>query len=217
MVRELSNKHLPAEAAYTYRWDFYSARLKRLVSGAGTLKLDYFILLECSPELEHYEPFPSCEMKTGAEAGTIRADAILTNRDGAKSLAIVRARQSQVEAVGGEDGLRKQWAATKKLRYVEVSPEEIRAPNCYLSNCYTMFPWLAELHEPSAADSRVVLGAIAQLSKPVGLEKIAQLTGLHCEVVMAVACRAQARGIIQIEEIRTRKLDYDSRVSSRSV
>jgi len=106
------------------------------------------------------------------------------------------------------------------MRYVEVTPEEIRPPNpsnCYLSNCYAMFPWLAELHEPSAADCRVVLGAIAQQSKAIALDRIAQITGLDCEVVMAVACRSQVRGIIQIEEIRTQRLDYESRVSGRSI
>jgi hypothetical protein len=217
MTRKKSKKHLPVEAAYTYRWDFYSARLKRLVSGAGTLRLDYFIIQECSPELEHYEPFPSRDVKTGGEVKTIRADAIMTNRDGAKSLVVVRGGAFQAEDAAGDDGARKQWAATNSMLYVEVSTEELRAPNCYLANCYTMYPWLSELHEPSSGDSRAVLGAIAQQSNPVTLEKIAKITGLNCEVVVAVVCRGQVRGIIQIEEIRTRKLDYDSRVSSRTI
>jgi len=191
-----------------------SQALKRLVSGSGTVRLEYFIRLECAPEIETYQPFPTWDITEHAEAKTIGTDAIVTFRDGAKALVVIR-RGDGGEDSDGYDGARRQWAAKKDLRYLDIGPEEIRSPVQLLQNCFTIFPWLAEIHKPTDADSRTVLGTVAMRSKPVSIEKLAVASGVDPEIAMAVVCHAYVRGLLQIEEVRTRALDYESRVSSR--
>jgi hypothetical protein len=106
------------------------------------------------------------------------------------------------------------WTEKNGCKHAVLTVEDIRQGDKHLSNCYTLFPWLSELHEPTTQETQTVIGAVMLQTVAITLSRLAQLTKCAPPTTVAIVARAYVRRIVAIEDFRTKNFAYDSLVAA---
>lgn len=195
------------------RWEFYS-RFKRSVDGRGFLLLDHLILLECEPTLTVYEPFPKLTVEINGEPHTSVAASLATYRNGSRCLSSIQYNEHTDASASHRWLVEKTWAKANGCTHQELTAQAVRSGDLRLFNSRTLFPWLAELHEPSPAATRAAIGALTLKPGVMTIADLAEIVALPLEITMAIVARSFVSRIVTIEHFSTRPLGYGSKVGS---
>jgi hypothetical protein len=197
-------------------WEFYSPRLKRSVSGIGTLRLEHCILIECDPAVDSYAWLPTLDTLASGSGTRHTIDTLVSYRDGRKIAHTVAG-----SAVGMPDDKRfemeRSWAAAHGCEHRVLRKEHIRFGDRLLFNCFTLFPWLSDIHKPSDQETRSILGTLAVQTAPIEIALLAERASCEREITVSVVFRAYVAALVGIPEIRIKSLRYDTLVSRANI
>lgn len=197
------------------RWEFFSPRLQCQVGGSGNLRLDHFVQVECDPDVTSYEPFPTLIASVhGGTENRIVADTLVRYRDGRKVVNTLSELREPASCTNQLYLIERAWAEKNGCKHATLNMEDIRRDDKHLSNCYTIFPWLSELHEPTPQETQAVIGAVMLQTAAISLSRLAQLTECAPATTVAIVARAYVRRIVAIEDFRAKKFAYDSLVAA---
>jgi len=193
------------------RWEFYSARLKRRISGFGLLLLDHFVRLECDPNIRTYKPW----FLLLPEPNQFFADSWVTLRDGTIELQSVRFSSCSSDAAVLEHlGIQKACAAKNGWKQKLLTECDIRNDEVYLRNCHAMLPWLNEMHTPSPDRKRAIIGTVVGEERAVTIGRLAAKSGATEQDVVAIVVREYTQHRLLLEDIHTRHFGRGTLVAS---
>lgn len=175
------------------RWEFYSARLQRRLSGNGSLSRDYFVRLECCPSVATFLPwYESAE-------GYI-SEARVTYVDGSVELHEVYARGN------AEPSTAQSEAEVRR----HIRADQVRCGTQLLPNYYAMIPWLSRNQQTSPLQRAVVLGMLSGHDHPQPIELLAKACEISLADLLVILATEYTKGHVLITDVRTRPWGRDS-------